>query len=165
MTAKDVILQTYALNDILLNSYLGDLTDAELLIRPIPGQNHIAWQLGHLIASENHMVESVAPGKSPALPEGFAEAHNTKNGSAQSDDPAKFKTKDEYLALYKAQRAATIEALKAFPEAELDAPGPEATRSYMPTNGSLFNMIGGHITMHVGQFVSVRRKLGKPVTI
>lgn len=165
MTAKDVLLESYGLNEMLLNAYLGDLSDADLLIRPIEGQNHIAWQIGHLIASENMMLEGLKPGSSPALPAGFAEAHNAKNGSAQSDDPTKFKTKDEYLALFKAQRAATIEALKAFPDADLDAPGPEATRSYAPTNGSLFNMIGSHVTMHVGQFVSVRRKLGKPVTI
>ncbi len=164
MTAKDVILGSYALNDILLNAYLSDLSDAELLVRPIEGQNHIAWQLGHLIASENEMLEGVKPGSSPALPAGFAEAHN-KDTASRPDGVGSFHTKEEYLALYKQQRAATIEALNALPDADLDAPGPEKSRSYAPTNGSLFSMIGSHITMHVGQFVSVRRKLGKPITI
>ena len=36
--------------------YLSDLTDADLLVRPVPGANHIAWQLGHLIQAENWMV-------------------------------------------------------------------------------------------------------------
>ena len=31
--------------------YLGDLSDADLLVRPVPGANHIAWQIGHVISS------------------------------------------------------------------------------------------------------------------
>ncbi len=34
-------------------TYLGDLTDADIMVRAIPDTNHIAWQLGHLIQSEN----------------------------------------------------------------------------------------------------------------
>ena len=39
-----------------------DLSDADLLVRPAPSANHIAWQLGHLIASERNLVEAAAPG-------------------------------------------------------------------------------------------------------
>jgi len=34
-----------------------------------------------------------------------------------------------------------------------------------PTVGATFNLIGSHVGMHVGQFVSVRRKLNKPVAL
>ena len=163
MNAKDVLSQTLGLNDAILNAYLGDLTDSDLLIRPVPGQNHIAWQMGHLISSERSMVEGIRPGSCPALPEGFDEAHN--RDACTSDDPARFLSKARYLELYQAQRGATKALLESLGDSELDAPGPERLRKMAPTVGGTFTLIGNHVLMHVGQFVSVRRLLKKPVTI
>ena len=64
-----------ALGLAMVMGYLGDLTDEDLMKRPIEGTNHIKWQLGHLIAAEHQMIEGVAPGSMPPLPEGFAEKH------------------------------------------------------------------------------------------
>ena len=41
----------------------------------------------------------------------------------------------------------------------------EAMRDYAPTIGAVFNLIGLHAMMHAGQFVPVRRMLGKPILI
>src|SRR5262245_39831632 len=109
MNAKDVILQTYELADTILNAYLGDLNDADLMIRPVEGQNHIAWQLGHLITSERRFVETIKPGSSPPLPEGFEPGHS--KDARTSDDPGQFATKHTYVELYRAQRAATKKVL------------------------------------------------------
>src|SRR4051794_2423358 len=165
MQAKDVIRQTYAMSDAIVNSYLGDLSDADLLVRPVEGQHHIAWQLGHLIDSERRMVESVKTGSCPPLPEGFSEAHGRDEASTRSDDPKRFRTKDEYLRLMRAQREATRSVLDGLSDADLDAPAAEAMRKMAPTVGSVFQLVGDHVMMHVGQFVGVRRKLRKPVTI
>jgi hypothetical protein len=163
MTAKDAILQTFTMNDMILNAYLADLSDADLLIRPVEGQNHIAWQLGHLIASERSMLEGIKPGASPALPEGFEKAHDREDTT--SDDASRFATKQQYLDLFKAQRAATRKVLDGMSDADLDTPGPERLRQMAPTVGATYGLIGNHVMMHVGQFVSVRRKLKKPVAI
>lgn len=163
MTAKDAIRQTYGLADLVLNAYLGDLSDADLFIRPVPGQNHIAWQLGHLINSERDLVEQTRPGSCPPLPEGFAEAHANKPEANKSDDTSRFYSKARYLELLATQRAATLAALAALPDAELDTPAPEDMRSYAPTVGSAFLLVGTHYLMHAGQFVGVRRKLAKPI--
>src|SRR5690349_7142191 len=120
MNAKDVIVQTFGMNDRVLNAYLADLGDTDLLLRPVEGQNHIAWQLGHLISTEHRFVEGIKPGSSPALPEGFDEAHN--RDAAGSDDLGKFLSKQEYLELFRAQRAATRSVLDGLSDAELDAP-------------------------------------------
>src|SRR5258705_2582516 len=98
MNAKDVIRQSFGLNDAILNGYLGDLSDADLLLRPVEGQNHIAWQLGHLINSERGMLEGIKPGSSPELPAGFSEAHS--RDACTSDDPNQFASKTRYLELY-----------------------------------------------------------------
>jgi hypothetical protein len=158
--AKKAIGITLNLADNLVQSYVGDLDDAQLLLRPVPGMNHIAWQLGHLIASEREMMEGLKPGSCPPLPEGFAERHNKEASS--SDDPKGFLSKDEYLRLAKAQREATRAVIASTNEADLDKPGPERMREWAPTVGDVLNMPGAHALMHVGQFVAVRRKLGKP---
>jgi len=163
MTAKDAIRYPMMMSDNIVNSYLGDLTDADLLLRPVEGQNHIAWQLGHLISSERSMIEGIKPGSCPPLPAGFDEAHSRDNTT--SDDPSKFSTKAQYLDLLQAQRKATMAVLEGLSDADLDAPGPERMQKFCPTVGSVLNLIGGHVLMHVGQFVSVRKKLKKPVSI
>ena len=105
------------------------------------------------------------PGASPVLPTGFAEAHGRDEASTQSDDPARFLGKDQYLALWKAQREATRAYLNGLDEEELDAPGPERVRKMCATVGATLVLLGNHPLMHVGQFVSVRRKLQKPIAI
>lgn len=163
MSPKDALKLSIGMSDFIINAYIKDLSDADLFIRPVPGMNHIAWQLGHIIAGERWMVEAIKPGSSPVLPEGFDEGHGQT--ASNVDDPSKYYRKDRYQKLLKAQREATKQVLDGLSDADLDAPGPESFRSYAPTVGAVMMMVGTHVLMHVGQFVSVRRKLGKPVTI
>jgi hypothetical protein len=162
MNAKGALLAALDMGELLLNTYLGDLNDADLLLRPGKGCNHIAWQLGHLISSEQSLLQG-AGGVAPTLPTGFADQHS-KNTSG-SDDGYKFLKKAEYLELFKQVRLATKAALDKVSDADLDKPAPEQMRSYAPTIGHIFHLIGAHITMHAGQWVPVRRALGKPILI
>ncbi len=144
-----------------MNSYLSDLTDAELLTRPDEKCNHVAWQLGHLIASECQLLEMVSQGESAELPEGFADQHSKE--TAGLDDASKFYTKQEYLDLFEKVHAATLEALGKYSDEDLDKPGPEKFAEMFPTVGHVFVLIATHGMMHAGQIVPVRRKLGKPI--
>jgi len=126
----------------------------------VNGANHIAWQLGHLIASERKMVEAVCPGCSPPLPAGFEEKHSKT--TAASDDPKAFYKKDEYLKFYDQVRAGTIKALDTVKEADFDKPAPESMREYCATLANVFLMQPEHWMMHAGQWVILRRKLGRP---
>lgn len=159
MTAKDVFRTTIEMAHSITEGYLADLSDADLLIRPVAGMNHIAWQLGHLISSEHHMMTALGHSM-PELPSGFDAAH--KKETATSDDPKKFLKKDEYLSLWRRVHDGSLAAIKSTPDADLDKPAPENMRSYAPTVGAVFNLIGTHEFMHSGQLVAVRRKLGKP---
>ena len=51
MNAKDAIRSSGNLSTMVLKTYISDLDDADLMRRPGEGCNHLAWQLGHLIAS------------------------------------------------------------------------------------------------------------------
>jgi uncharacterized damage-inducible protein DinB len=163
MSPKDALKLGINMSDYIVNSYIGDLSDADLMIRPVPGMNHIAWQLGHLIAAENRFVEMVSPGSSPVLPAGFEEAHSKE--TAKLDDPSKFATLAKYQELWKAQRAATLKVLDSIPDAELGKTDPEKYPEWAPTTAALLGMAGTHALMHCGQWVAVRRQLGKPVVI
>ena len=159
MTAKEVIRRVVEFSHLVTRGYLDDLSDKELIMRSVPGSNHVAWQLGHLIAGEHQMLSEIGH-TPPALPKGFAEAHTKETSS--SDDPAKFFKKADYLALMDKMKAASLAAIDATPDAELDKPSPEPMREYAPTIAAVLTLLGTHWLMHAGQFVPIRRKLGRP---
>jgi len=159
--AKDAIKSALNSTQNMLGMYLADLSDADLLVRPAPGANHIAWQLGHLINSEGRFLGTLPGAQVPALPAGFAEAHN--KAAAANDGPTGFRTKAEYLNLFGQVREATLTALANLPEADLERPTQGDIARMAPTLGALFFLMANHQMMHTGQFTVVRRKLGKPV--
>ena len=163
MNAKDAIKQAYELSQMVLNSYVADFTDEELLQRPAGSCNHIAWQLGHLITSECNLLNMVAPGAAPELPVGFADNHNKE--TCGNNELSDFCTKDQYLELYGQAKAATFAALDAMSEEDLAKEAPEDLRSICPNVGGVFMLISTHPMMHAGQFVPVRRNLNKPIVI
>lgn len=159
MDALTAIRGSLDMAEMIGTAYLSDLSDDDLMRRPHAQCNHLNWQIGHLIVSENHLMKHVSA-DIPDLPKGFAEKYAKE--AATSDDPGQFVTKDELMAAYKAQRAATLRILESQSPEDLDRPtGIE----YAPTVGSLIRMQGDHWLMHCGQWVIVRRELGKPVVI
>ena len=163
MNSQDTLKSTLGITNMVLGSYLGDMNGSDLLKRPGLGCNHIAWQLGHLITSNTNILNMVAPGMAPELPVGFAEKHTKeKNGSDEATD---FYSKQEYLDLMKKLDAALIAAIDRSSEADLDKPSPESFRSWCPKIGDMYVLLVTHSLMHVGQWVPIRRVLGKPVVI
>ena len=158
MDVKQAIRASLTQADFIVNGYLADLTDAELLARPCSGGNHIAWQLGHLIGSERYLVEQAEPGKMPPLPEGFAARHSKE--AAAHDDPAAFLRKEEYLALARQFRAATLAVVGDLPDSAFDQPISKAP-PFIKTAGELFLFLGPHWIMHAGQWAVIRRTLGR----
>lgn len=146
-----------------VKQYVSDLSDADLMQRPGPGCNHLAWQLGHLISSEVSLMNIIKPGSGIELPAGFAEKHAKE--AIGIDDPTQFCTKQEYLDLYDKVRAASWKTIELLTDAELDQPGPERMRAVFPKISNMVTLVGLHPMMHAGQFVPVRRRLGKPVLI
>ena len=163
MQAKDVIRQSLGMADMLLNGYTGDLSDSEILLQPVEGMNHIAWQIGHLVSTERVFVEMIKPGNSPALTNQFEEVHSRTE--TKGTKPEDFLTKDAYMAIYNAQRAVTLKVLDELTDAELDSETEGNIAKFAPTFGALLNMIALHYLMHLGQFVAVRRTAQKPIAI
>ena len=160
MKAQDAIRTSLTSTQHMLGMFLGDLSDADLLERPVPSANHIAWQLGHLISTETTMFAPYLKGAAyPALPAGFAEQHNKEHAVKGTG----FLTKAEYLGLFNKARQVTIDGVGKLSDADLDAPITGPMSQMVPTVGALLLLGGDHVMMHAGQFTVVRRKLGKPV--
>lgn len=141
----------------MLENTLADMSDADLMTRPVPSANHANWQIGHMLATEVWFVSKIG-GKAIELPAGFAERYTKE--TSKIDDASKFAKKEELLSLFKKARAATIELAKATPAAAFSEKGP---MDFVPTKGSVFNLASMHIAMHLGQIQVLRRKLGKPI--
>ncbi len=160
MNARQAIRLGIDTANTICQSYLADLSDADLLVRAAPGTNHIAWQLGHLLVSEHDMVEAACPGSMPPLPAGFAEKHTKETSTL--DSPGAFYPKSVYMNAYEEQRSATLKALEKLSDADLDKPAPEKFRDWLKSVGELFSMHGSHWLMHAGHWAVIRRKLGRP---
>lgn len=160
MTARELIRSALGTSEMIMGRYLDGLKREDLLLRAVPGMNHIAWQLGHLIDSERGMMEAIRPGSSPPLPQGFAEAHSRE--ATTSDDAARYLAPEEYLALWKTQRAATLALLDSLKDEDLDRVDP-GFPAFTPSVGLLLHLAANHPILHAGQLVAVRRKLGLPI--
>jgi uncharacterized damage-inducible protein DinB len=161
MNAKDAIRTALTSTQNLLSWYVSDLSDADLLVRPVPNANHIAWQLGHLTAAEARLLSQLPGAAFPELPAGWSEQHSKE--AAAVDPPKGFATKTEYLTQFNKVRNATLATLAKMADADLDKPTQGNMAQFAPTLGALLVLQSNHTLMHAGQFTVVRRKLGKPV--
>ncbi len=131
MNGSKVIETALGSTQHLVNMYLGDLSDADLLVRPAPGANHIAWQLGHVTVSETRIARQ-APGISyPSLPAGFEEQH--AQGMATKESTQGFLGKQQYVDLFNKVREATKAAAAKLSDADLDRPTEGQMASFAPT--------------------------------
>lgn len=162
MNTHQAFYSNMDMTDFVMKSYLKDLSDADLMVRPGPGCNHLAWQLGHLINSEQGLLNAIIPNSGLTMPEGFADKHG-KNQTG-NNDPKCFCTKEEYISLYKKSRENMKAAIGKLSDADFDKPSPKGWEMF-PTVGVMVNLIASHAMMHAGQFAVVRRQLGKPIVI
>jgi hypothetical protein len=162
VNGRDAVQNALTSTKGLLSWFVSDLSDADLFVRPAPGANHIAWQLGHLVFAESQLVKQGLPDAAyPALPPGFDETYGPKG--AARDGPDGFLTKAEYLSLFDQFRSATLAEVAKLSDADLDRPTSGGMAQYAPTLGALLLLVSNHTLMHAGQFSVTRRKLGKPI--
>ena len=118
MNARDAILTALGGTQAMMPTYLGDLSDADLLVRPVPNANHTAWQIGHLISSEKFLLGEHLAASYPQFPTGFDDLHSGKNSKVDQDKG--FLTKVQYLELFNQVRNATKAAVAKLGDADFD---------------------------------------------
>ncbi len=159
--ANELLVEALMGNLAFFKNVMQDMTDADLVQRPVPSANNALWQIGHLIVAETMMVNGCAGKTIIELPAGFAERYDKKN--IGENDPKKLGTKAELLDLYTKIREKACAWVATLTPADLAKPAPERMRSMCPTVGNIVLLFPSHTAMHMGQVQVLRRKLGKPV--
>jgi DinB superfamily len=159
MDIKQAIVASLNQSDFIVDAYLADLTPQELLARPCGGANHIAWQLGHLIASEHYLADKAVPGRLDSLPAGFAERH--KKETAGNNNPGDFLSKEEYQRVRKQVRGQILRIVDSLSPADFDRPVSGGLPPFVKTTGETLLFLGPHWIMHAGQWAVTRRSLGR----
>ena len=134
MSQNELLVDGLHRNLGMLNMTLADMTDAELLQRPVPGANNGLWQLGHLIAAEAGMINGCAGKTINELPAGFAERFNSK--TALVDDPAKLGAKADLLGLLGQVRERTCHLPRRFRPLIWPSPRPSACARCVRPSGT-----------------------------
>jgi DinB superfamily len=161
MNAQEAITTVLKGSQHLVNTFLADLSDQDILVHPVPGANHIAWQIGHLIDAEIMMAPQHPAFVYPQLPAGFKQQH--EKATAFQEPPKGFATKDKYLELFNAVRNSTLAGVSKLTPTDLDKATTGQMAEWAPTVGAILILTNNHTMMHMGQFTVLRRKLGKPV--
>lgn len=160
MTSADAIKQNLSLSAMIWAMLTDDFTEDERFVRAVPGGNHAAWLMGHLIVAERRFLEMLGS-VPPELPPGFEEVHSSAGASA--DGPDGFLTLAGYRELAAAVRASLIAAIDGMSDADFAKPVTGRMAGITPTLGHLLVLTGNHSAFHCGQLSTIRRKLGKPV--
>ena len=155
----DYLIAAYRGQAGMLQGHLADFSDADLLVRPAPGANHVAWQLGHLITSTTNCINMCTPGAMPELSADFLAKYNKESSKKDSG----FDSKDELLKRFSQVNDAATAWVQKLSDADKAMATPDKLKGFAPTVGGLAQALAGHVMMHVGQIQVARRKLGKPV--
>ena len=162
MRANQVVKNALSSAQDAMLMIMGDLSDADITVHPVPGANNIAWQLAHLANAEKYLLGDQVPGvQYPEIPAAIATLGNERTGKV--DPPEGYLPKAKYLECFAKMRAATIAAVEKLSEADLDKPTTNMMAKHAPTLGDLLILTANHTLMHGGQFTVVRLALNKPV--
>lgn len=164
MRAKDVARIALKSAQDTLQMYLGDLSDKDITMRPVPSANNIAWQLAHLATAEAYLLQGELPGvQYPQIPDAIASLGNERTGKV--DPPEGYLPKAQYLECVGKMRDATLAAVDTLSDADLDKKTTNSMAKFAPTLADLLILTANHTLMHGGQFTVVRRALNKPVVM
>ena len=143
------------------DSLLKDFPADKATYQPWPGENHVAWSLGHL-ASTYVWLTGVLGGTAPELPAGFHEAF--KPGVKPEGNPAKYPALAEVKRHFDSTFQGFLKTVEGMSDAQLDGPLKESAGAFASNGWDILDRATWHEGWHAGQISSVRRALGlKPI--
>lgn len=138
---------------------VADLPDEELAEQPVPGINHPAWLLGHLVIAADYGLTLL--GRPAVAPEGWGALFNP--GTVPDPNRATYPPKGELMNAYEAGHAAFDAAVAAADAGAVAAPNPVGfLKARFPTVALLLaHLLTTHEAAHLGQLSVWRRTMGK----
>jgi uncharacterized damage-inducible protein DinB len=137
---------------------LGGITHEESLTAPGTGGNCCNWVLGHLVNSNEQMLEML--GQPAVLEEETLRRY--RRGSPELHDRAEALPLEKLLAAWEESCVRIDAGLGSMSQERFDAPAPFSPRNKADeTIGSLLTVIVFHQAYHAGQLGVLRRVTGK----
>lgn len=144
------------------NDLLQDIDESTWFDMPAPGINHVAWQVGHLAASQVALihVRCFAKDYDSCTPAGFREMFG--KGSSPKADPSAYPGIADIRAAFDRIQAEAIELITTMPESDLNRPAGTEPHPLFSTRQGAIATAALHETFHAGQIALLRRLAGKP---
>ncbi len=141
---------------------LEDIDESAWFDMPAPGINHVAWQVGHLAASQVALihVRCFAKDYDRCAPAGFREKFG--KGSSPLADPSAYPGVAEIRAAFDRIQTEAIDLIAAMSESDLNSPAGAEPHPLFSTKQGAIATTALHETFHAGQIALLRRLAGKP---
>ncbi len=148
----------FMLADFLLEKYLEDMTDQDLLV-PIDGLiNNWNSQLAHLINSEVFHIGSLGYGQDIQLSDAFLKIYADQQTPGKQKD---YLSKEELLREQRSVRNQSLAILDAIPETDHYRAPPETLAYFAKDIHGVFTGEVAHWSHHLSQLAIIRKHLGK----
>lgn len=141
---------------------LADIEEARWFDAPAPGAGHVAWQVGHLAASQVVLIhvrcfERTYTDHLSAL---FRDQFG--RGSTPVANPAAYPPISDIRTAFDRIHRESIEMISGMNREELDSPTAGEPHPMFSTKAGAIGMAAMHETFHAGQIALIRRLAGKP---
>jgi uncharacterized damage-inducible protein DinB len=143
----------------LMDGLCEDIPEEHATHQPVPGANHMVWQIGHMAWTDDYFLSKLLGGQS-ALPESWTKLFGM--GSEPQADASIYPPLAEMRARRAERRGALLEWYRAQADAKLAEPMPEDYQTFAPNFGALMSSLAAHEAMHAGQVTLIRKSLSMP---
>ncbi|MBX3396003.1 MAG: DinB family protein [Phycisphaerae bacterium] len=161
MTITDLLVERLVMGRKWTESLLADIEESRWFEMPCSPTGHIAWQIGHLAASQIGLVHHRCAGRplDEVLPEGTRLMFG--RGSTPVADSTKYPPISEIRSLFVRTQREVIDMVRNFSAADLESPAGTEPHPMFSSKAGAISMAAMHETFHAGQIAMLRRAFGK----
>jgi hypothetical protein len=160
MHLKDHLIDRLQIARKWTTNLLTDIEPQRWFNMPGGGTGHVAWQVGHLAASQIVLIHNRCFGKPLDACMHEAERLVFGRGSTPVGDPSKYPPIAAIRATFDRIQNEAIEMIRTLTDADLDAPAGDAHPLFANKAGAI-GTAALHETFHAGQIAMIRRVFGK----
>src|SRR5258706_1739701 len=158
MRAQEVLVFSLKTMRGMIENMCKELTPQEMLHRTCMEANCAARILGHLTAVDHRFLTALGESDVPSLPEGFAQRFATKGDAPKAKE---FGDVSSLLPMFLQMRDRLIAATERSSGEKL-AEAVDLGSPRIKKKGEMLAVAGVHLGLHAGDFLTIRRSLGKP---
>jgi hypothetical protein len=157
----DLLIDRIATARTWTRNLLSDIEESRWFESPAPGVQHVAWQVGHLAASQVVLIHSrcFARKQTDVLGEPFVKQFG--RGSAPVPDATAYPPIAEIRRVFDAIHVEGIQLIRTLSDADLQQPTHGDPHPMFVTKGQCIGMVAMHESFHAGQIALTRRIFGK----